>query len=64
VTAQGDVLPCLFSPSGVSLLPALREGDPTAAVAAVLCDVAAAKPHRYGDIAEPSSIVAMHVIGG
>ncbi|MBN1459295.1 MAG: GTP 3',8-cyclase MoaA [Armatimonadetes bacterium] len=64
VTAQGDLLACLFSPGGVSLLPALREGDPVAAVAAIICAVTAAKPRRYGDIAEPSGIVAMHVIGG
>jgi len=64
VTAQGDLLACLFSPAGVSLLPALRGGDPVSAVAAVICAVTAAKPRRYGDIAEPSGIVAMHVIGG
>jgi cyclic pyranopterin phosphate synthase len=64
VTARGDLIPCLFSPSGLSLLPALRARDSVAAISALLAQAAAAKPRRYGEVADPSGISAMHIIGG
>jgi len=64
VTAQGEVLPCLFSPGGVLLLPALREANPRAAVLAVLKHAVAGKPCRYAEVAGAEGIRAMHVIGG
>jgi cyclic pyranopterin phosphate synthase len=64
VSARGDLLPCLFSPQGISLLPALRGDDPVRDLMSLLREGAAAKPLRYGDIATPSGVVAMHVIGG
>lgn len=64
VSARGDLLPCLFSPQGISLLPALRGGRPVRDLMALLQQGASAKPSRYGDIASCSGLVAMHVIGG
>ncbi len=64
ITARGDLIPCLFSPTGVSLLPALRSEAPAASVADVMAQVAAAKPCRYQEVAVPSGIVGMSVIGG
>jgi cyclic pyranopterin phosphate synthase len=64
VTARGEVLPCLFSPSGVSLLPALRDARPRETVAALLRHAVAAKPCRYAEVAGADGIRAMHVIGG
>jgi cyclic pyranopterin phosphate synthase len=64
VTARGELMPCLFSATGISLVPALRSDRPVDAVAELLAQAAAAKPRRYGDVAEPSGIQAMHVIGG
>jgi cyclic pyranopterin phosphate synthase len=64
VTARGEVLPCLFSPAGLSLLPALRGGDAKEAVAALLRHAVAGKPCRYAEVADADGIRAMHVIGG
>jgi molybdenum cofactor biosynthesis enzyme MoaA len=64
VSARGELRSCLFSPSGFDLLPALRGPDPQGNVISLLEQAIAAKPRRYGDIAEPSGIPAMHVIGG
>jgi cyclic pyranopterin phosphate synthase len=64
VTARGTVMPCLFSMEGMSLLPALSSDCAADEVAGLLLEAAAAKPRRYGDIAESSTIRAMHVIGG
>jgi cyclic pyranopterin phosphate synthase len=64
VTARGEVIPCLFSSSGVSLLPALRGSDVTGEIGGLLRKATAAKPCRYADVADPAGIRAMHVIGG
>jgi cyclic pyranopterin phosphate synthase len=64
VTARGEVLPCLFSRAGVSLLPALRGEDSRQAVAALLRHAVAGKPCRYAEVAGADGIRAMHVIGG
>lgn len=64
VSARGDLLPCLFSPQGISLLPALRGDDSVRDVIALLRKSAAAKPSRGGDVATPSGVAAMHVVGG
>jgi cyclic pyranopterin phosphate synthase len=64
VTARGDLLPCLFSPSGPSLLPALRGPDPVGEAAAALALAAAAKPACAREVAPPAGIAAMHAIGG
>jgi cyclic pyranopterin phosphate synthase len=64
VNARGDLLPCLFSPQGISLLPALRGDHPVRDLMALLQQGASAKPSRYGDVASCSGLVAMHVIGG
>jgi cyclic pyranopterin phosphate synthase len=64
VTAQGELMPCLFSPAGLSLTPALRGADPVGEVRARLAEAAAAKPSRYCEVAEPTGIRAMRVVGG
>ena len=64
ITARGELKPCLFSAASMHLLPALREADPVPHIAALLTEAVAAKPPRYGDVAEASGIRAMHVIGG
>lgn len=64
VTARADLVPCLFSPTGVSLLPALHGERPVADIADLIRQAAADKPCRYGDVADASGISAMHVIGG
>jgi cyclic pyranopterin phosphate synthase len=64
VTAQGELIPCLFSPSGVSLLPALRAAHPVGRLRARLLAAAAGKPSRYREVAEPTGIHAMRVVGG
>jgi cyclic pyranopterin phosphate synthase len=64
VSARGDLLPCLFSPQGTSLLPALRGDDPVRDLTALLRESAAAKPSRGGDVATASGVAAMHVVGG
>ena len=64
VSARGELRPCLFGPAESSLLPALRGRDPTGDVLHLLEQAIAAKPRRYGDVAEPSGISSMHVIGG
>jgi cyclic pyranopterin phosphate synthase len=64
VTARGEVLPCLFSPAGLSLLPALRGGNPKETIAALLRHAVAGKPCRYAEVADADGIHAMHVIGG
>lgn len=64
VTARGEIIPCLFSPSGVSLLQALKADDPLADIQRLLQRAAKAKPRRYGDVAHQSGISAMHIIGG
>ncbi len=64
VSARGELRPCLFSPDGLDLLPALRGPDRDADLLSLLVRAIAAKPRRYGDIAEPSGIPTMHVIGG
>jgi cyclic pyranopterin phosphate synthase len=64
VTARGQLIPCLFSPRALDLMPALDGPDPVSALASLITDAVAAKPARYGDVAEPSGIRAMHIIGG
>ena len=64
VSARGDLIPCLFSSSGLSLLPALRGGDVQGAIGALLRKATAAKPCRYAEVADPAGIRAMYVIGG
>jgi len=64
ITARGEIKPCLFSAASIHLLPALREADPVPHIAALITEAVAAKPPRYGDVAEASVIHAMHVIGG
>jgi len=64
VTARGEIIPCLFSPTGFSLTQALRGDDPVGDIKQLLQRAAQAKPRRYGDVANPSGISAMHVIGG
>ncbi len=64
ITARADLMPCLFSANGFPLLPALRSDRPADEVAELLVAGATAKPRRYGDVAEPPGIRAMHVIGG
>ena len=64
VTARGEMLPCLFSPGGISVLPALRGADPRESVAALLRHAVAGKPCRYAEVASADGIRAMHVIGG
>ncbi len=64
VSARGELRPCLFSKNALDVLPAVRSGDPVGEVSSVLRQGIAAKPRRYGEIAEPSGIPAMHVIGG
>ncbi len=64
VSARGELVPCLFSPTGLSLASALGGEDRIGDVAALLREAAAAKPRRYGDVAAPAGIPAMHIIGG
>ncbi|UCC67720.1 MAG: GTP 3',8-cyclase MoaA [Armatimonadota bacterium] len=64
VSARGELRPCLFSPGAFDLLPALRGPDAAEAVMSLLEEAAVAKPGRYGDVAEPSGVPTMHVIGG
>lgn len=79
ISARGQLIPCLFSPTGSApagtlpgpspaaafdLLPALRSADPSSDIKHLLMQAVAAKPKRYRDVAEPSGITAMHVIGG
>lgn len=64
VSARGHLTPCLFSSRGIDLTPALREEKGWRPLVALFREGAAAKPRRYGDIAEPGGVRAMHVIGG
>lgn len=64
VTARGDLIPCLFSPSGVSLLAALRSRDPVSELAGLIEEAVSSKPLRYGEVSGPAGISAMHIIGG
>ncbi len=64
ISSRGELFPCLFSPKGTSLLAALRGDKPISDLTTLLRDAAAAKPLRYGDVASPPRIAAMHVIGG
>jgi cyclic pyranopterin phosphate synthase len=64
VSARGELRPCLFSPHGIDLVPALRGPDRDADLLSLLAQAVAAKPRRYADVAEPSGIPTMHVIGG
>jgi len=64
VSARGELRPCLFSPGSFDLLPALRGPDPIGDIMSLLERAAGAKPRRYGDVAEPSGVPTMHVIGG
>lgn len=64
VTARGDIVACLFSPTGISLLAALRGADPVGEVGALLLRAAARKPRCSSEVARPAGIAAMHVIGG
>ncbi|MFB3880644.1 MAG: GTP 3',8-cyclase MoaA [Armatimonadota bacterium] len=64
ISARGELLPCLFSPSGISLLPALRGANPGDEVRALLRHGAAGKPCRWVEVADAGGIRAMHVIGG
>ncbi|HUU54040.1 MAG TPA: GTP 3',8-cyclase MoaA [Armatimonadota bacterium] len=64
ISARADLVPCLFSPAGISLLPALRREHPAAGIADLVQQAVAAKPCRYGDVAVSSGIAGMHVIGG
>jgi cyclic pyranopterin phosphate synthase len=64
VSARGELRPCLFSPGAFDLLPALRGPDPADDIISSLERAAAAKPRCYGDVAEPSGVPTMHVIGG
>ncbi len=64
ISARGELRPCLFSPESFDLLPALRGPDPAHHLISSLERAAAAKPRCYGDVAQPSGVPAMHVIGG
>lgn len=64
VSARGHLTPCLFSSRGIDLIPALRAKEGWRPLVALFREAAAAKPRRYGDIAEPGGVRAMHVIGG
>ncbi len=64
VTARGEVMPCLFSSSGISLLPALRGAGAKDEIIALLQRAAACKPSRYAEVADCNGIRAMYVIGG
>ncbi len=65
VSAHGDLMPCLFSSSAISLLPALRGGeDVVPQIRALLRKATAAKPCRYAEVADHVGIRAMHVVGG
>ncbi len=64
VSARGELMPCLFSPTGLPLAEALGGSQPTDDIVALLREAAAVKPRRYGDIALPARIHAMHVVGG
>jgi len=64
VSARGELRPCLFSPTALSMLAALRGSDPTAEIMGLLRKAALRKPRCYRDVAASSGIPAMHVIGG
>lgn len=64
ITARGELMPCLFSTTKTDLLPALRSPDPVPRLAALIAEAVASKPAGYGDIAAPSGIDAMYIIGG
>jgi cyclic pyranopterin phosphate synthase len=64
ISARGELLPCLFSSAGVSLLPALRGGSAAEEVAALLRHGAVGKPCRWAEVADADGIRAMHVVGG
>jgi cyclic pyranopterin phosphate synthase len=64
ISARGDLLACLFSSAGISLLPALRGPRPGQEIAALLKHATAGKPCRWAEVADADGIHAMHVIGG
>jgi cyclic pyranopterin phosphate synthase len=64
ISARGDLLACLFSSAGVSLLSVLRGTRPGEEIGALLRHATAGKPCRWAEVADADGIRAMHVIGG
>jgi cyclic pyranopterin phosphate synthase len=64
VSARAQLTPCLFSTTSIDLIPALRAPGCVPVLMQLITQAVASKPGRWGDVAEPSGIRAMHVIGG
>lgn len=60
LTADGTLLPCLFSPGGVSVKKALRRGDP---VEQIILQAVAGKPKGH-ELNMKLYRYAMHAVGG